>query len=289
MENKRIAVCFFGITRSLKHTLQNINTHVVNPARKLSEVRLYAHFFDQKCIVNPRSGECCELDENEYKLLNLDQVTIDQPDEFLAHSDFNQVSRFGDGFGDGFKSLRNLYHQLYSLNSVTAKALESKPDIVVFARPDLKYHDSFLLTYKAAIEAATDKRKIIYVPNWQHWDGLNDRFSVAVGTEAIKAYGQRYRAISQYCTETQSCLHSEKLLKYALKSQKVKMISLRASRVRSNGDVVKEPFHHHRILALHNLIAQTFSWSFNNKLLVNVMWKLQVLVYGNPYKGLKHK
>ncbi|PHS59381.1 MAG: hypothetical protein COB03_02850 [Alteromonas sp.] len=285
MENKRIAVCFFGITRSLKHTLQNINTHVVNPARKLGEVRLYAHFFDQRCIVNPRSGECCKLDENEYKLLNLDQVTIDQPDEFLAHSDFVQVSRYGDGFGDGFNSLRNLYHQLYSLNSVTAKALEWDPNIVVFARPDLKYHDSFSRTYKDAI----DNKNVIYVPNWQHWDGLNDRFAVAVDTGAIKAYGQRYRAISQYCSETQSCLHSEKLLKYALKSQKVKMINIRASRVRSNGGVAKEPFHHHRILTFHNFIAQTLSCSFNNKLLVNVMWKLQVLVYGNPYKGLKHK
>ncbi|MAO29942.1 MAG: hypothetical protein CL595_06720 [Alteromonas sp.] len=283
METKRVAICFFGITRSLSFTIDSVVKNVIEPAREIGEVKVFAHFFEQRKIENLRTGESALLNPNEHHLLKADEVELEQPDEFLASSDFAAVSEFGDGFGDHFQSLRNLFHQLYSLRAVTLNALEWNPDIVIFVRPDLQYHDSMLDIYKIASRLSGG----VFVPNWQHWDGLNDRFAVAVGIKAIRAYGLRFEQVLPYCEFMSAPLHSEKLLKYVLRNERIKTMGIRASRVRADFSLAEEPFHHYRILSIHNYLAQLCRCSFDNKLLVNAMWSLQVLVYGNPYKNLK--
>lgn len=283
METKRIAICFFGITRSLSFTIESVVENVIDPAKETGEVKVFAHFFKQRKIENSRTGESALLNPNEHHLLNADEVELEQPDKFLASSNFGAVSKFGDGFGDQFQSLRNLFHQLYSLQKVTLNALEWNPDIVVFVRPDLQYHDSMFNIYKRASRLSDG----VFVPNWQHWDGLNDRFSVAVGTKAIRAYGLRFEQVLSYCEHMNAPLHSEKLLKYVLRNERIRTMGIRASRVRANLTLAEEPFHHYRILSLHNYLAHLCRCSFDNKLLVSVMWSLQVLIYGNPYKNLK--
>lgn len=244
-KNLHIAVCFFGITRSLKHTINSIEENIIFPAQARGTARIFAHFFDQKVIDNPRSGESGKLPTNEHLLLHPNWVEIEEPDLCLSEHCFAQVKSYGDAWNDDFRSLRNLIHQLHSLNRVTRAALDWQPDIFIFARPDLRYHDSLGRYINAKSNAP-----LVQLPSWQHWKhGLNDRFAIATGSEAAQAYGTRINLIKQFCHDQNRSLHAELLLRYALEVNSIntKLIGARASRVRSDSTQVDEDFSHYQV------------------------------------------
>lgn len=237
----RIAICFFGITRSLTHTIESINTNVLSPSRELGEVRIFAHFFQQAVIDNPRSGEKGALRQDEYALLSPDWLELEKPEKCLEDYDFNLLKNFGDKWNDDFRSLRNLTHQLHSLKRVTAAAIDWSPDIYIFVRPDLYYHDNFR---KILIKAVKEKDQIAFSPNWQTFGGLNDRFMICRGKDPAAAFGFRIDQAVRYCEDSKTPLHAERLVAYALRktSAKVILVRLRASRVRFDGKMRKENF-----------------------------------------------
>ena len=238
---KRIAICFFGITRSLKFTIDSIRKNILEPAEKIGEVRVYSHFFKQVFIENPRSKENGRLCQNEYQLLPSDWIKLEQPDNCLLLNEINELKKFGDEWGDDFRSLRNLVHQLHSLDQVTNAALQWEPNIVIFSRPDLRYHDTLINAIKQ-----DNNKPTVRLPSWQQWKrGYNDRFAIADSRLAAYAYGSRIRLVRSFCEDNDMPLHSELLLKYALqqKSIGVKFINTRASRVRSDSSQVNERFH----------------------------------------------
>lgn len=235
----RVAVVFFGITRALRLTLPAIEANIIAPARAIAqEVRLFGHFFRQTEISNPRSGESGALDPEEYRLLALDAVEIEEPGACLDLYPVTEMQAKGDIWRDDFASFRNLVHQLHSLKRATLLAEGFRPDIVIFARPDLLYHDSMA---EALDFLARVHRQFVLVPDWSQWFGLNDRFALVKGAEAIAAYGRRAERMGEYCARGKR-LHAERFLKYALERQRVRPVHLRASRVRSNGLQVLEDF-----------------------------------------------
>jgi hypothetical protein len=235
----KVAVVFFGITRALRLTLPGILENVVGPVRALAaEVRLYGHFFTQTAIQNVRSGEEGQLDPEEYRLLELDGVELEAPGTCLELYPMAEMQAKGDIWRDDFASFRNLVHQLHSLKRATLMAEAFQPDVVIFARPDLLYHDSMAEQLDFLARA---HRSFVLVPDWSLWFGLNDRFALAKGAEGIAAYGKRADRMGEYCARGKR-LHSERFLKYALEGQRVRQVHLRASRVRSNGLQVLEDF-----------------------------------------------
>jgi hypothetical protein len=235
----RIAFVFFGITRSLRLTLPSITQHLIEPARSLSaDVGLFGHFFTQTSIQNARSKETGDLDPEEYKLLNLDGVELEAPDACLDLYPIEAMKARGDIWRDDFASFRNLVHQLHSLKRATLLAESWGPDITVFARPDLIYHDSAAEHLDMLARA---HRQFVLVPDWSQWFGHNDRFALIKGAEGIAAYGKRADRMGEYCARGKR-LHSERFLKYALGDLRVRTIHLRASRVRSGGLQVLEDF-----------------------------------------------
>ena len=128
------------------------------------------------------------------------------------------------------------------MKKVTTRALQDDPDIVIFCRPDLQYHDSFETGIQAAIKA---EDSLIVLPHWQrHKGGLNDRFSICHGKQAIAAYGCRLDLALSFCQKTNLELHSERLLQYSVAKHRIstRKLNVRASRVRSDGRVVEEDF-----------------------------------------------
>lgn len=237
----RIAICFFGITRSLSHTIGSIEQRILEPARKHGDLRIFAHFFRQLEIDNPRSGESGMLRQDEHILLNPDWLELEDPELCLADHDFERLKACGDRWNDEFRSLRNLVHQLHSLDRVTNAALDWDADIYIFARPDLMYHDSFDRVLRRAVNS---RRRTAYIPAWQRWHGgLNDRFAVCVGAEAARAYGTRLAGALAFA-ESDGALLSERLLGHALTSSgiRVKSFGVRASRLRSDGRFRREDF-----------------------------------------------
>ena len=236
----RIAICFFGITRSLTHTIGSIEANILAPAREVGEVRIFAHFFRQTEIDNPRSGEKGAFRQDEHTLLNPDWLELEDPELCLAEHDFEGLKTYGDLWNDDFRSLRNLVHQLHSLNRVTDAALAGGGDVFIFARPDLFYHDSF-----APLLGGKLPSDRIFLPNWQRWGGgYNDRFAIATSERMARLYGKRVGQMTEFCEARQAPLHAELLLKYALGNHRrnVKPHSLRASRVRLGGKTREEDF-----------------------------------------------
>ena len=251
--NTKIAICFFGISRSLHYTIESIIQNIINPSQKLGDVEIFAHFFNQGHVANKRSGENSTFDVQEYELLRPDWVTIEEPDSCLGLYNFETLKLYGDSWGDNFMSLRNLIHQLHSLNEVTQAASLWGADVVIFARPDLIYHSSL----EAEITRAVRNRKEgVIIPAWQNWEGgYNDRFSICVGPKAVRAYGERISLAHSFCANFQNGLHSERLLRFALQSEGIspKWTRARASRVRVGGHVKVEKFHGRIVTGLFDL------------------------------------
>ncbi|HLQ19905.1 MAG TPA: hypothetical protein VK146_13090 [Tabrizicola sp.] len=235
----KIAVVFFGITRALRLTLPSISENLIGPARAIArEVRLFGHLYRQTTIRNVRSGEHGELDPEEYRLLNLDEVELEEPDACLDLYPIADMQARGDIWHDDFASFKNLVHQLHSLRRATLMAERFQPDIVIFARPDLLYHDTAAEHLDTLARA---RRSFVLVPDWSQWFGHNDRFAIVKGADATAAYGRRAERMGEYCARGKR-LHSERLLKFALAGQRVRLMHMRASRVRSNGLQVLEDF-----------------------------------------------
>lgn len=235
----RIAIVFFGITRSLRFTLDSIRRNLIDPARALTpHVRLVGHFYDQAQINNPRSGEVGPLDPEEYRLLELDAVEREAPGPGLDAYPVEALKRNGDYWTNKFRSFGNLLLQLHSLRRATTLAQAERPDIVVFARPDLYYHNS-AAPWLDELAASPDSQ--VLVPDWALWGGLNDRVALVRGEGAIAAYGRRAEVMQDYCADGRM-LHSEMLLQFAVRDYPVRMIPLYASRVRCDGRVVLEDF-----------------------------------------------
>lgn len=245
----RIAVLFFGITRSLRFTLPSIEANVLAPVRLAGQTRIFAHFFDQSRIDNPRTGEALEVDPVEYRLLAPDGVELEPPEACLAGWDYDRIAAAGDTWHDGHKSVRNLVHQLHSLNRVTALATPWSPDLWVYVRPDLRYHDSLA---PILARAAAGPDETVWVPLWLWRGGLNDRFAVIRGARAAQAYGTRATRMHDFCAATGGPLHAERLLRFALADTPVRRIATRATRIRANGAESWESFSFDALETLHN-------------------------------------
>jgi hypothetical protein len=258
-QDLRIAVVFFGITRSLRFTQDSISRNVIAPARAVAaQVGLFAHFYDQDTINNPRSGEVGPLDPEEYRLLPWDGLEREPPGDCLAGYPMDALMQNGDFWRNKFRAFRNLVHQLHSLRRATELAATFRPDITVFARPDLWYLTP-MTPYLQAL--AHDPQPQVMLPDWARWEGLNDRLALVRGDGAATAYGHRVAQMQAYCADGRM-LHSEQLLQHALTGQRVQMVPIHAARVRSDGRVVREDFRpgHGRggggkTLAFHDFLA----------------------------------
>ncbi len=235
----RIAVVHFGIDRSFAQTGPSIRANIYTPAEQSGELRVFAHLFDLDRIENARSGESGALPDR-IPFHPSQKLLTEPPDDCLAEWNFDELAQNGDTWNDGFSSARNLVHQLHSLRRATNLALEWQPDVVIFARPDLRYPDSL----RAAIGTTLrSEGNLCLAPYWQrHRGGMNDRFAVVCGRDAIARYGQRIEAAADYCSASDLPLHSELLLAYAMTAIPSRQILVRAVRVRVGGQDRDEDF-----------------------------------------------
>lgn len=237
----RIAVCFRGIARSLSYTIASIRDNVYVPAKSFGEVRIFTHFFDQAEINNPRSGEKGTLNPMEYQLLGSDWLVLEQPGECLEKYNFEYIKSFGDPWGDGFYSLRNVVHALHSLKQSWLAARSWDPDVYLFLRPDMYYHQSFEPIFQ---KIAKQRYAGLGVPLWEGWGGCNDTFAVANTPAAARCYAERIDRVIDYCGRTGKPLTAEVFLLDCIKEHNIPLwfLNVKASRVRSSGIFVQENF-----------------------------------------------
>jgi hypothetical protein len=238
----KIAVAFFGLPRCSEVTFPSIKQQIFAHLPTNAEVRFFFHFYFQNEVINTHSNESGVLAASNYSPFQSFEGVLERPEDVFQELNVEEFKKFGNAWpiDDHFMSLRNLLLQLRSLKKVTELVENFGPDCVLFARPDLFYHDPIPSYY---YDASMTYKNAIFVPPWQWGIGLNDRFCLA-GKNAYKAYGNRVDEALNYCMEGKRPLHSERLLKYAITKQKkeVYIINTKASRVRINGEFVKEKF-----------------------------------------------
>ncbi len=236
----KIAVAFFGIPRNSPICFPSIEQNVLAQLPAGSEVECFYHLYKVDEVQNSRSGEKGELAADNYQPFESMTGALTSTEGVLERWDFEQVKAQGDTWADGYASLRNLIYQLNSLHTVTTEIESFNPDFVVFVRPDNFFHTplpGYLFNHAEA------RRHNVYIPDWQWWGGLNDRFAVC-GRDTYIAYGKRIERIFDFCKATGRKLHSERLLKYALleAGAKVCTLPIQASRVRITGAFAEESF-----------------------------------------------
>lgn len=240
----RIALCYFGLPRALEHTAPSLRACLEEPLRAQAEVIRVGHFFDSSA----QPGERIAQDAGARLLLDALETEAPVPDleSWDARWGGAHLRAHGDFWGNDGVSLRNLLHQLHSLDRVTGLARAAGADACLFARPDLLYHDAV----PDDLVRAARRGAPVWMPAWQHWKGgLNDRFAFCIGDDAIRAYGMRGRLAQSFCARTASPLQSERLVAYALWTAGIawRPLAMRASRVRADGRVVSEIFRERRL------------------------------------------
>lgn len=210
-----VAVCFFGLTRSLGATIANIEQRLLKPLRLVADVSVFVHTYNVSFVTNPRSNEAnAPNNVSDLFLLNPSAFEIGNMSQFLETIPPSYCQQHGDAWNDGFMSLRNFFCQLNSLEHVTAFLAGAVFDFVVFARPDVLFFtpiDVFQLLN------ATDGE--IYVPQFHSFGGVNDRFAFGKQKEMI-AYGRRLASLTEYCVSKQA--HSETFLAWFLGKQQIR-------------------------------------------------------------------
>jgi hypothetical protein len=236
----KITVAFYGIPRCTPISAPSIEHHLLRPLRAAADVSVVHHLWRIDRVTSARSGEDVPLPQDAYAYFDQFAGVIEAPERFEAGEQFKSWMAAGDEFGDNFGSLRNLMHQLQSLKRLTALVDRTDPDVVVFARPDLQYHDDVPLS---ACRLAAKFPSLCVVPIWNWWAGFNDRFAIC-GKAAYTAYGNRVDRAVDFAQAAGRPIHSEGLVKFALHTGGVNTLAIpmTASRVRADGTVRQENF-----------------------------------------------
>lgn len=237
----KIALAFFGLPRCSRLTFESIRRNLIEPLAACGELGVFYHFMRQSHVRHPRTGVDEPLSPDNYEPFLPFEGFTESPETVLDSDLLAKLQTYGDAWNDDFRSLRNLVLQLHSVQSVHRLTASFAPDAVVFARPDMLYHDA--VQEADVVRAATSPRTLC-IPDWQWWlNGYNDRFSVC-GRLAAKLYADRKAIAPIYCRRFGLALHSEQLLRAAADGAMLEVhpIPLRASRVRVSGLIEQESF-----------------------------------------------
>lgn len=236
----KIALAYFGLPRNSSICFPSIERNIYRCLPAHAQVASFYHLYEPQLVDNPRSGESAFLDEENYRAFAGMHGRLESAGGCLERWGFDEIKRYGDVWGDDFKSLANLLHQLNSLHAVTGLVQEYEPDVVLFLRPDLLYHDSLP---EFVLPAVAARPRALYIPHWQWWNGLNDRFAIC-GRSVYGAYGRRIERIFPFCEGLGRGLHAERLLRFAMAEAgaKLRTLDMCASRVRVGGEMVDESF-----------------------------------------------
>lgn len=237
----KIAVCFWGLTRSLKYTIKSINEQL-DAMRKFGDVTTFMHTYK---LFRPYSNlwgkeKDIMLDPNEYKLLDPDHFVWDDQDEVSKSIDFKAYHTFPDNiYKTNYQTINNFILAMYSLKRVTELMLRHNKtkhyDYVVFMRPDVIFDSLPKLTH---FQAATDNT--IVSPQFGKWHAgghkINDRYAICTPYVA-KIYGRRLVYLLDYSRKKE--IYTEVFLYDLMRAHNIKIIFkwICFNRVRANGEI----------------------------------------------------
>lgn len=182
----RIALCFWGITRSLKYTYPTIDKNILQVLKDNNiDYHIFMHTYKLDYVTSPRMGEDnVRLDFKEYKLL----CNIENTHTFQYHYqnkiekklNCEQYYTKPDPWPKhNHMSAKFFILSQYSKKRATLMMKKSQVefDAVVFLRPDMQYIDPFPVDHLNQLDDET-----CFFPNWHLYGSrdykVNDRFQI---------------------------------------------------------------------------------------------------------------
>lgn len=231
----KVALCFWGLTRSLKHTIHSIKEHVLQPLQQSEiEYTIFMHTYTMSTKYhNPRTGEVnMNLDFDEYKLLNPDYIQIDDQDEIKSKMQIEKYHSLPDPWESNYICLDNFVCAMYSKKQLGIMVKNSNEtfDYIVYLRPDVRYLNSIDIRYFNN----THKNRIC-TPNFHLFPQLNDRLAILKPCN-LKEYSEMFNEMYEYSRVFP--LHSERF-QYNIITRRFRWnivyIPFHFNRVRING------------------------------------------------------
>jgi hypothetical protein len=230
----KIALIFWGLTRSLSKTINNIEEKILNHLKNNKiEYKIFLHtYYFEGNLDDRRTGERnIKLDFEEYKLLKPDYFQIDNQDEIKKQINISKFLRFRYSYVQ--QTSENLICALYSQMKATEMMEQSqeKFDYVWFLRPDVIFRNAMPLHW---LKWVNDNRFL--VPNFAHCGGINDRMAILT-PKLASIYGKRFLKLEEYGILLRGQkISSERFLKWVMKNYKEKNINYLFKRLRANGN-----------------------------------------------------
>ena len=182
---KKVAVLFFGLTRSVTDTIESIQQCIFQPILDAGmEYDVFMHTYQIHGSYHNRwSNEHVKKYDNEqYKLLNPKYFVSDIQEEIL--SNVIRIENYFTHLGcwTGFQEdltrflIRNMVLALYSKKRITEILEEhiEEYDYVIITRPDLKFTDP--IPFTSIISQLTEHN--IAIPSQEWWAGCNDKVCI---------------------------------------------------------------------------------------------------------------
>ena len=235
----KIALAFWGITRSLKFTIDSIHTKILDVFKENNvEYSIFMHTYKLSTYTNIRTKESNNnVDNEEYKLLNPDYLQIDEQDKIKETLNMESYRTYPDPWNTNYNSVDNFILSIYSKQQVTKmiqcemENMNNRFDYIIFLRPDVEYVTTFDLAF---LNHITDK--CICIPDFHLFSqyNFNDRFCIC-NNETYRLYGDIFNHLLNL-SKKQS-LHSETILGLLMKHYQLQIVRIpfRFLRVRCDG------------------------------------------------------
>lgn len=212
MNNKKVAILFFGLTRTLEKTIDSIKINLFAPLSENSieydifihTYKIYGHY------KNMWSGECVSNYKNEdiESILHPKYYIFDDQETIINSIDFNEYyTKLGNWTGmtpEMTKYLiKNMCLALYSKKQISLlfeKHIDEY-DYAILIRPDMEIHNKIDISY---LNKLNNNNIIVPTKDWFH--GCNDRFCIGLPNvilycgklfDELKEYSRRKSIISE--------------------------------------------------------------------------------------------
>ena len=235
----KVAVCFWGLTRSLKYTCDSIDKHIFD-VFKINNVEysIFMHTYTvHEKYNNPRAGERdITLNNEEYECINPHYVLLDNQEKVKSSINFLQYRTHSDPWQNNYVTMDNFILAMYSKKRLLELFQEHDDGSYthfLMIRPDVKYLNNLDINWLTKI-----KDDEIYVPDFGIFGGhggFNDRMALMCNKRIFVIYNSVFDRMLEYSKK--ASLHSESINRFNMNINKIRtvFISFYFNRVRANG------------------------------------------------------
>lgn len=235
----KVALAFWGLTRSLKYTIKSIKENILEELKKNNiEYHIYVHTYStSKPYNNDRAKEKnIKLNNNEYKLLDPYFSFVDSQDNIRKNLKLHQYRTHPDPWKTNYNTLDNFILAMFSKLKVTLFIeRHGVYDYIIFLRPDVKYLNKFNINYFNLVDDNT-----VCIPDFHLFANFNDRFFLSNYKNGL-LYGKLFNELLKYSKSHKA--HSETFNNHFIRNVNklnVKLIPFHFNRVRADGREQKD-------------------------------------------------